>query len=707
MIYCNRRRLVNNRLIKQDKEFSSLFSERLIAAVIAINKCIRKVIFLLLISIVLSAFSVNDSVWAEGSRDLYPSTYAGFRANLDFQPTQTYVNKVKRNGFLYVYAQQGEYILLGSRNRGSGGNIYVYTPQDFGTPGNEKYDYTAIGSPAFTCSAVTSGLNGIIVSRAAELAGPKSADGLTGGTDAYAPCAYQAPQTGIYGVVFGPATSGSGPNGVINPPAISNNSVSAWDVTIRTDATSTTDINGRLYTYAFVGFTGGNQRPVFTDHYYITSDGYRYKQSVNGLDPNGYTLYANSLGFLDNEQPLYKDIRGKDALVTSLPVGVTSQIPQYPIFFSDISPEGQNETEVERVLVALSIPLSPPSPTVTNIGFTGNVSGSTSTIGVGGSFTFDTTDTITYQIIISCSGGSCGAGDFDPENTNNRTLTGIARTGSHTVMWDGKNNNNSNFPAGGPYQFRVSGRAGETHFPIIDAENNFYGGPVIKRLNGISAPDSTVYYDDRGYITRSGNLVGILNGTLCPSVTPSQPTPPFDLLGTDSTIPYRQWGVNAGTNNTNADCTSSNAWGDAKGVDLWTYYSHTPPIQNLTIVPVIIDVATSISGPNTATVGSTVQGAFSFINNGTGTANGVTYSMNLSPGLGSVTFGNLPPGTNASYNSNTGEVSFGGTQAQSFRASTRNPERRIVKLSARFTPMAQRLLDSGICRNDVKWYSGF
>ena len=344
--------------------------------------------------------------------------------------------------------------------------------------------------------------------------------------------------------------------------------------------------------------------------------------------------------------------------MTSLPIGVTSQIPQYPIFFADISPGGQSETEVERVLDALSIPLSPPSPTVTNIGFMGNVSGSTSTIGVGGSFTFDTTDTITYQIIISCSGGSCGTGDFDPENMNNRTLTGIARTGSHTVIWDGKNNNNSNFPAGGPYQFGVSGRAGETHFPIIDAENNYYGGPVITRLNGISAPDSTVYYDDRGYITRSGNLVGNLNGTLCPSSTPPQPTPPFDLLGTDSTIPYRQWGVNAGSVNTNADCTSSNAWGDAKGVDLWTYYSHTPPAKNLTILPVIIDVATSIIGPNTATVGGMVQGAFSFMNNGTGTANGVTYAMSLSTGLGSVTFGNLPSGTTASYNSSTGEVSF-------------------------------------------------
>ncbi len=74
-----------------------------------------------------------------------------------------------------------------------------------------------------------------------------------------------------------------------------------------------------------------------------------------------------------------------------------------------------------------------------------------------------------------------------------------------------------------------------------------------------------------------------------------------------------------------------------------------------------VDAATTVTGATTATAGSTVQGTFTFANNGTGTANGVTYAMTLSPGLGTVTFGNLPTGTTATYNNGTGVVTFGGT----------------------------------------------
>jgi uncharacterized repeat protein (TIGR01451 family) len=215
-----------------------------------------------------------------------------------------------------------------------------------------------------------------------------------------------------------------------------------------------------------------------------------------------------------------------------------------------------------------------------------------------------------------------------------------------------------NFPAGGPYAFRVLGRNGEVHFPIIDAENNPGAGPTITRLNGTNFGDRTVYYDDRGYRTSSGNLVGNLNGTLCPTVSPAAPTVPASLLGVDSSTNYRDW---ASGSNENSDCVSGAGWGDAKGLDLWTYSSTAPLSNTLTIVPIVIDVATSVGAPSTATVGDEVQGTFSFANNGNATANGVTYGLTLSPGLGTVTFGNLPVGTTASYDNATGVVTFGGT----------------------------------------------
>ena len=240
---------------------------------------------------------------------------------------------------------------------------------------------------------------------------------------------------------------------MIDPPALSGNSVSVWDVTVRSDATSTTDINGRLFTYAFIGFTGGNSRPVYSTHYYVTNDGYRYAQDLRGLDPNGYALYANTFGFLDNGQPLFKDLRGSEALVTTLPPGVTTQTAQFPIFFTDVSPTSPNAAEINRVLGALSIPLTPPTPTVTEVSFTGYIGGSRTTPGAGGVFQFSTTDTISYMITISRDGA-----DYNPENISNRTLTGIALTGTHMVPWDGKDNSGANFPASvTPYPFHIFG----------------------------------------------------------------------------------------------------------------------------------------------------------------------------------------------------------------------------------------------------------
>lgn len=629
----------------------------------------------LLAAVVLPGFLLFSAspVHAEGSRSLYPTSYqvdpncsdtvlvpgAGCRANLDVgQPNSRYVNRVKRRAFLYVYARGGEYILLGSRNRSNGGDIRVYNPQGFGVPGDE----TAPTTPDFTCSGGTAQpgthffgeTRGIIDTRARELGGPTSANTATSSATNFSPCAYQAPVTGIYGVMFTGATSGGNPNGVINPPALSSNSVSAWDVTVRADAGSTTDLNGRLFTYAFIGFTNGNFRPLYSTHYYVTSDGYRYQQDLRGLDPNAYALYANSLGFLDNGQPLYKDLRGNNQSVTNLPPGVTAQVAEYPVFFSDVRSTSPNAAEIDRVLTALSIPLAPTTPLVSGLSFSGNVSGSTSTVGAGGTIRFSTTNTITYQIIISRDGTN-----FDPNDPRNRVLTGIARTGTYTIVWDGKDGTGANFPPG-DYPFRLTGRNGEVHFPIIDAENNSDGGPAITRLNGPGSPNTTVHFDDRGYITSSGTVVGTPNGTLCPGPTPAAPDPPVNLGGVDSTTRYRVWESSVQGAPGNIDCDSRGGWGDTKGLNLWTYFSTEPQSSSLVIQAITVDVATSVTAPAVATAGSTVQGSVSFANNGTSPAAGVTYGLQLTPGLGTVTFGNLPPGVTAVYDDATGRVTFTG-----------------------------------------------
>lgn len=620
----------------------------------------------------------TSTVLAEGSRSLYPASYpsastaTGARANLDLQPGTRYMNRVIRRGFIYVYARAGEYILLGSSNTGSEsdyrGDINVYDPQDFGIPGDETLpagaDFTCTGGSSTPGPHYSGPDLGRIRSRAAELAGPNSADGSATVTGGYAPCAYRAPIDGIYGVLFTAARTGGGPNGVVNQVRRSTNSVAAWEVAVRNSASTLADLEGRVFTYAFLGFTGGNNRPVFSSLYYVTEDGYRYRQDLRGLDPNGYALYANTFGFLDDNEPLYKTLRSDSFAVDNLPLGVSAQPAEYPIFFSDIGPGGVAESEAEVVLGALDIPLEPPSPQIGNVGFIGALGGAVTSTGVGGTFRFSTTDTVSYEIVISRDGL-----DFDAATPGNRVLTGIAYTGLHEVAWDGLDNNRQPFPASAtPYPYRAYGRNGEVHFPIIDAENNGLGtvavpggGPTIIRLNGADPDDSTVFFDDRGYVTRSGELIGNLNGTLCPGPTPAAADPPVSLAGVDSRSDYRRW---QNGSNRNSDCNPTAGWGDAKGVNLWTYFLTPQFSAVLEVREFPVDVATSVTVVDTAEPGDLVQGSFSYANNGTATALEVSYEFSLQAGLGGVVFGNLPPGASASYNPADGAVTFAGFPAQ-------------------------------------------
>jgi uncharacterized repeat protein (TIGR01451 family) len=530
---------------------------------------------------------------ADGSRDLFPAGYTGSRANLDLQPGQIYVGVVRRRTFVYVYAQAGEYILLGSSNRIDGnaaGNIRVFDPQSFGTPGDEtipvasNFDCaagaTAVGgNPAapgphfFGDPAGAGNITGAIATRNAELAGPRSADDSAGSANTWTPCAYRAPSTGVYGVLFAASDAGGGPNGAIDPPARSSNSVAAWQATVRANATSTTDIVGRAFTYAFAFFTGGNNRPVNADLYYVTSDGFRYQQALRDFDPNGYALYANVSGFLDGGNPLYKNVRGNNAQIdTILPAGtgITAQRAQFPAFFVDVDPAGPNAAAVAQVLGALSIPTTPVVASLDATSFSGALGSGQTVVNLGGTFSLTTTSTITFQIVVSRNGV-----DFDPATPQNRTLTGFAPGGTISVAWDGNDNAGTPFPPG-TFAYRVEGRNGDVHFPIIDAEGNTGGGPTIVRLNGpgTALERRTVYYDDRGYVTRNGTAVGVLNGSLCPPNSGgTPPSTPVSLLGVDSATAYRAW---PGNGNDNADCvanTTTQGFGDAKGLDLWTHVS--------------------------------------------------------------------------------------------------------------------------------------
>ena len=579
-------------------------------------------------------------VQAEGSRTLYPNGAIGSRANTEWATLTTYgpatPNSLRRRTLLKVYANTGENILVGSSAVGVGsGNILIYNPgRVTGRVGNE----TIPGTADFSCSTQRTSTGtvgrGQITSRALELAGPRSITG-TGNPTGYIPCFYPAPSTGVYDVVIY-GTSGDGvvsggtPTGDITLAGAGNfdttqgTSIAAWDVTVRSSTTtSTTDLSGRLFAYYLSLFTGGNGRPINSSVFPVTLDGYRYRTDLRGLDPNGFVVYGNQKGFLDSDgqTPLYHDILGDSAQLNNLEGGTNLALPQYPLFV--------NQADTTAISF-LGIPLIPTIPSITSPAFSGTLSSNNSRQNTGGTFTFSNNVPGNYILVISRDGIN-----FDPSNPNNRFLRGTLTTsGSQSAIWDGRDNSGVFFPVGQNYQARIRLTAGEYHFPLLDAENSTQGGPTFNILNATNPLGNSVgFYDDRGYRTIGGTTVGgtpsgtlgTVNCGLNPPTTPSSDA----FSGFDTSSAQRAFGSNPGSN-TNASCTGS--FGDAKGLDIWTYV----PSSNASAAFNIVAPDLTITKTHTGNFGRGGNGTYTLTatnSGGDATTGTVTVSDTLPTGL--------------------------------------------------------------------------
>lgn len=555
----------------------------------------RVMLSMLLIGI--TVFASASQTYAEGSRSLYPDNTTGFRANLEWR-NSTYGGMLLRRTLLKVYARQGEYIFLGSSaidvpDAPDNGDIRVYDPGLVtGAIGKENIP----NAPSFSCvtqrEQTRNRQQGRIASRLQEIRGPDTiVDERTaarGGVvpEGFVPCYYQAKKSGIYDVVFyGPtgdnADTQNPPTGSIaddpdNFTAAQDTNVAAWDVTVRASLTSTTNLDGRLFSYYLAMFTGGNGRPVDSIVYVVTTDGYRYRVNLRGMDPNGFVLYGNQVGFLDSDgSPLYRDVVAERGLtfdqqnqLVKLQGDVTLAPPEYPIFFHEPDP---------ATLEAIGITLNPVIPEVKDLTFTGPGGGSTTEVGMGGTFSFTSNVGGVFELIISRDGLN-----FDPTAAENRVLRGIRKvSGPTTVAWDGLDNSGKPFPIGDNYQARTMVHGGEFHFPFLDVENSISGSPYFTLINppgGICPPliggCSGGVYDDRGYRTANGTLVGTrINGPLCPGNVGNPPQPLFSdpIVGFDSTSTQRRFGFpNEG--NPDGVCEADGGFGDKKGLDLWAFY---------------------------------------------------------------------------------------------------------------------------------------
>lgn len=555
---------------------------------------------------------------ASGSADLFPRVGAAdpacdadhpCRAALEWR-TNAYGpagdTQIQRRTLFTVFARAGEQILTGSSSVGTGSaDIAIWNPGVVADTEAATLPAVVDGSNGFSCAAHrpdASSPVGRLTTRAQELAGAQSVDG-TQNTSGYVPCVYTAPTTGLYRVAFsGAAGTGNAADGTpdrhLDPAggflAAAGSSINAWDVTVRagTDPASVVDLPGRTFTYVLAGFTGGNPRPVTMRLFLNTLDGYRYSVDTHGFDPNGFVFYGNRAGFLDADgtTPLNHDVVGTGTSPQTLPTllgGVHLAPPEYPLSFEPLATE---------TLAALGVPATPVPPTLSAVDFTGRATDHGSYVGQGGTFTLDAGSGGTYEIVISRDGV-----DFDPGLPGNRALRGIVPAGTFTVTWDGNDNAGVALPVKDDYAVRAVLRAGEYHAPMLDVESSTLGGPSITLLNpplgvcpftGVASTGTNctrVFFDDRTYVTSAGTQVGDLtSGTLCPAFAGALPAQLFadPASGVDSTGAARAFGDGGGLN-ANQHCPATGGTlGDAKGLDLWTYFPSQQTSTWLDVLPV-------------------------------------------------------------------------------------------------------------------------
>ncbi|MCB0168282.1 MAG: hypothetical protein KDI79_28905, partial [Anaerolineae bacterium] len=403
-------------------------------------------------TLAVASLARTGSAGAEGSRDLYPAGSSGNRANIEWR-NSFYGSFLRRRSLFQTYAAAGEVILLGSSAVGvQQGDIRVYNPNRVtGIIGDE----TIPDTPDFSCNGqrtdTGNALQGRMTSRDMELAGPDTiVDPATAtpGNDVangYIPCFYTAPTSGIYYVVFlGPEGDNSdaeiAPTGEIDLSSSANfdeqqgTSVAVWDVTIRSDLTSTTDITGRLFVDYLTRFTGDWPRPSSSKYFVLTDDGYIYQTDMRGIDANGFIVYANDIGFLDSDgTPLFHDVVADPSIppqeqnqLNVLLGGVSLAPPSHLIFFNSPSQEAT---------LANNFPTEPIFPQVISVQFEGQLGDNDTFVGGGGTFTFTSTSQGIFELIISRDGV-----DFSPDNPLNRVLQDVHLTGTSTIIWNGLDN---------------------------------------------------------------------------------------------------------------------------------------------------------------------------------------------------------------------------------------------------------------------------
>ena len=533
----------------------------------------------------LSLTAVN--LFAEGSKEL--NANGGYRAFLFSSTVGNASFPFPTPGTMKVYVKAGETIYVGSSAQGDSlGTINLRAPD--GTT------YTSGNSKTI----------GLIANRAQEAAGPSPNAG------GYTPFLVQVKsgEEGVWEIDFVSESSGEDFGNPFPVPANADweqqegQYVVAFDVSVR-DAANTKFINGRAFTNVFSGLLGTFNVGFNGIFHILTKDGYQYTLDNNGQAGNGFTFFVNNKGFRNaNGNASYKSVTEisnpdvQDPTAPDSPTDITQKI-----FFNAPSADLPASANTPGGLTTwlLTAPAAPTISNVTFLGIEGTV-GKAGTNPLGANFTFTSSASGTYQIAIDVNKNGVFNEHID------RLLSGVVTLGANSVFWDGLDGQGNKVPADtANYNARITliAKAGEVHFPFFDVERNV-NGIKLTRVNGVHAPDDTIYWDDSP-LPKIG--------------TPSNPV--TNLAGISSLVNGHQWGTPT------EDPADQNDFGNEVGIDTWGYISSAPIKNTVSFILQQADLAVDSVTSAANCAGQPVIYTVTVQNNGPSTVSGAKFAFNF------------------------------------------------------------------------------
>lgn len=556
-------------------------------------------------------------LFADGSKDLYPSGVAGYRAFLRSSTTTTDSWPFANEGTHYVYAKAGERIALASSAQNGGtGRIRLFAPN--GT------------------QVVNNTTGGQISSRAAELAGPQLF-GQTGGSR-YTPIYYSVTEEGVYRVEFvGRATADPSTTVAADTnwtQSSSNAGIAAWDVSV-INAGNTEFIHGRVYTN-ILNLSNGTSSPN-SDGFYglvyvLTKDGYTYRVNNNGNNGLYFTFYANNNGFIDpaTQNPVYKSLgQSTTAFLTGKAhdpnLADTSKHITHKLFYSlpaaDLPVTASGAVPGGSTWLKNSVIV----PDVTGVQLMG-VDGTPAQVsGKGGYIKFTAGTQGQYKIVIQSTA--------TPAAFAARILTGPSVAGANSVFWDGKDGSGNSLPTGSiPAEVTVQLQGAEVHFPFIDMEYN-KNGTIIQLLdyaNLNNVASDLVYWNDT-------DIPNGTSGTNGPRGTYSDPKnnthlPPVSSTGISSTSNGHIWGQ-GGTG-------TSGLFGDVRSIDTWTFVKGNAATITTNVEVKIADLKVTqvLPDKSAVSVGEQLTYTVKVKNGGPSSVTGAPFTFTIPIGLDPLSF---------------------------------------------------------------------